>query len=336
MSDADIYHFGVKGMKWGVRKDRELKGRRRGRGDPNAPTKGQGLNSHWARTKLPKPSKEKRLEELTKNQKKFEAKFKGDSDEAPEGEGSSHHWRPTGKQIALCIVGAAAVGTFTYMYVKGDMRGKIREAQHFTNVSEFRANALSSQYRSWDGSGYVKPSSYLQKEFTLPAGHKFHRISQNTEFKFGFATYCVPSEADFNRYASAFTTELHSNNLKHVTFTAKKPIKVPDLNTRLDVLKTVLSESNPRKAYTDKDVVLEYNKLCGGKWREENLSGIYLKKLESLGYNAIIDDMDQGVIGDKPLVVFGKDAFSPKTNTRLTSKMMRTAARNLKDLPNRK
>ena len=334
MSDADIYHFGVKGMKWGVRHDRQNKGRDRSRLDSKS-TKGQGVKSHWARVKPQTPSKEKRLNELSKNEKKFKDKFKGDSDTPPDESGSKNHWKPSGKQVAVCVIGAALVGSVIYAHYRLGKSDAELNAKEYLSDFQFRLNTAESKARSWDGSGFVKKSSYLQKETTLPVGHTFYRISTTSEHGFNVGTYCTASVDDFNRYVSGFTGEKLTDSFTRISFTATKPIKIPDLNTRLDVLKQVLDDSKGG-SHNDEAVLDAYNSLCGGDWGKGLIGKQFFDRLEALGYNAIVDDMDAGVIGDMPLVTFGKNAFSEKTNTVMKPKDFKLAKSALKELLNRK
>jgi hypothetical protein len=79
----------------------------------------------------------------------------------------------------------------------------------------------------------------------------------------------------------------------------------------------------------------EYQKLSGGQWNNtqaEQLFGVLRKK----GFGAIVDEMDAGVIGETPLVVFARDILGEKNNTPLTHDDITHAESNLIELENRK
>lgn len=62
-----------------------------------------------------------------------------------------------------------------------------------------------------------------------------------------------------------------------------------------------------------------------------------LDALKAKGYGAIIDDMDAGVIGEKPLVVFGGDSkFTGKISSLMTNKDVQAAENAITEIPRRK
>lgn len=209
--------------------------------------------------------------------------------------------------------------------------GSPLDAKHFKDC------VLSSQLSSWGGQGYIKPSSYDQKEFTLSAGHIFHRLSRVEESEFRGATYATHSVADFNRYVAGFRGELgHATDvtgLQHVTFRATKDIKVPDLMTRLETMREVISK--PDKPATPEAALSMYQMLSGGSWDGDTATRFF-EALSNKGFGAIVDDMDAGVIGESPLVVFAQNAFTSKVNEPMTQALVDAAEAALTEISNRK
>lgn len=338
--DLELFHYGVKGMKWGVRRtDKQLakaNSSEKSSDRSDGKSKAELKSAYLAAGKTDKPdklSKSEQAKSLAENQKKFLEKS-GFSEEDIATPNSEKGWRPTKKQVATVVVGAAAVGLIAYGSYKLDKYYNPPPGS-LVPANQFKDLAMMSKISSWVGDDYIKPSSYDQKEFTLPVGHTFHRISKFAESDFSMGTYATASTEDFNRYVTAFRGELGSKQkLKHVTFTATEEIKVPDLVTRLDTF---------RKAYNDvykKDIdeaqTLHMYKLnSGGSWNDE-IAESFFGALKKQGYSAIIDDMDAGVIGEAPLVMFDTAKFSSKVAVDLTPEAIKAAESNVRELANRK
>lgn len=202
------------------------------------------------------------------------------------------------------------------------------------SLDQYTKAMQASKYASWSGGGYIKESSYLRPAFSLPAGHTFNRISTAAEKTFGDSTYATHSISDFNRYIAGFSGEKSGIPLKHITFKATKEIKVPDLTTTLDSLETVLKKysSDP---ISKEEVVRRYQGLSGGNWSDKHALGLF-SELRKRGFGAIVDEMDAGVIGETPLVIFSKAVKPPKNAVPLTNSAMQRAKEALIELENRK
>jgi len=169
----------------------------------------------------------------------------------------------------------------------------------------------------------------------LPVGHTFNRISTMNETAFKTATYATHSTEDFNRYLSVFTHELGSKTLHHVSFKAVEEIKVPSLAKRLEVFGQVLNSNANGKTFTSKEILKQYEHHCGGSWKSD-IARSFFDALKSEGYSAIIDDMDAGVIGNSPLVIFNKLALGSMTSEIITPERIALAENSLIELAHRK
>ena len=338
--DLELFHYGVKGMKWGVRRTDEQLAKARSSAKSSDQNDGKSKDelksAYLAAGKADKPKKLSKAEQaksLAENQKKFLEKS-GFSEEDTAPPNSEKGWRPTKKQVATVVVGAAAVGLIVYGSYKLEKYynpppGSLVPANQFKDLTTM------SKMSSWIDNDYIKPSSYDQKEFTLPAGHTFNRISKFSETDFSMGTYATASTEDFNRYVTAFRGELGTNaKLKHVTFTAKEEIKVPDLVTRLETFRQAYNDTY--KIQIDESKALDMYKLhSGGSW-DDDIAENFFGALKKKGYSAIIDDMDAGVIGEAPLVMFDTAKFSSKVAVDLTPEAIKAAESNVRELANRK
>lgn len=325
-----LAHYGVKGMRWGVRKDPET-----GSSRPSA--KLLGL---YKGIKLETPSDDERARNLAENEKKFRSKFTEDGSDPKASTGK--RWRPTPKQWAYIGVGAAFVGLVAYSAYKGnkELKALATIPGEACDPKAYKFQVSMSKLKTWGGEPpYITNKSYLQDDFTLPKGHLFHRISTTAESKFKSATYATSNTDDFNRYLTAFRGE-KIGQLHHVTFNAKEEVKVPSLVKRLEAMRSVLTDnlgydSSLGYEAAPSDAFIEYTRRSGGSWSDIT-SGSFFNKLKAQGYGAIIDDMDAGVIGEAPLVLFNKDLFTEKVSKTISMVDISKAETSLVELLNRK
>lgn len=323
--DDFLAHFGVKGMKWGKVKD-----------DEPAFDEASTAASYKA---VPKPKLT--IKQQSKNRAESEAKSKaklGPSSDLDDSKKEGFHL--TGKQVAIGAVGAAAVGLIIYGAYKH--QGKIALPTEplplvpgsKISVNQFQAAMFGAKDRSW-GTTYVQPSSFLQQEFTIPKGHEFHRISRSVEESFSSSTYATSSIADFHRYVVGYRGEIDIGQpLQHISFSAKADIKVPSLARRLEIFKVAVSDHYGINA-TEGETLSDYNKLSGGSWTGP-LAESFFDGMKKAGYNAFIDDMDAGVIGESPLVLIGKQLFTDKVSSEITDSVIKLAENSLTEINNRK
>lgn len=329
-TDDFLEHFGVKGMKWGIRKKEETSERDKAM-----------IDAYKAVPRDP-ISKSDSYKTLAANEKKFLAKAElDDSKDEPRKIG----WRPTKQQVAVAAVGSLVVAAMVYGAVKDKKTASALAA--VIPGAEIKPNLFNqlvgeSKAVSWNGkTGFIQPSSWDQKEFTLPAGHVFNRISRVAETDYRLGTYATHSTDDFNRYVSAFRSEVGSGpNLKHVTMTATAPIRVPSLLGRLEAMRAVLTNDlgyDKSLGYeaSPSDAKKAYEGLSGGPWASAQAKKLF-DELKSKGFGAIIDDMDAGVIGESPLVLFDESKLGKKVTSDLDAAKIQAAEMALRELANRK
>lgn len=333
--DDGLKHYGVKGMKWGVRKSYEDSSRKTSRKrDSKKPKLSNRKPNKYsdALKKIQNDNKNltetERARNLDKNLEKSRNKIDATDKKA------------LIKKTATVALGVAAVAAVGYVAYKNrdSLKGiyKNIKNQHGNRVSRdtFNLNVLKTQSKVWTTDNYITSASFERKAFTLPKGHTFHRLSTTAETKFRDATYSVPSMDDFNRYVATFRTEFGANTkFKHISFKASDEIKVPDLNTVLNSLSSVMERE--KASISPVDVMKEYNMMSGGSWDSPRAKNL-MKDLVSKGYSAIVDEMDAGVIGEKPLVIINPSLFTNKTSKSVGAVKTKLADLALKEIPNRK
>lgn len=347
--DEALEHFGVKGQKWGVRNEDKLVGRDSAKKAETGSDKAKQneLTKKYMAVKPPKYTKEEDARQHAESKAKFHAKFVSE-DTKQSGADGLKDWRPTKKQVATVALGAAAVGLIVY----GVKSGKFNEMGDAYSKSvakwnaapgepisagAFNLNVSKSVSNSWGAGGYIKPSSYAQQGATFEAGHVFHRLTDVAETKFNPSTYCTDSIEDFNRYVTAFRHEKPwATEFQHVTWSAKEQIKVPSMTTTLETMRNTLTERFGSEA-THEQAISFYNQLSGGEWSHSDpVVKNFFSKLSNQGYHAIVDEMDAGVIGERPLVLFDAKAVTKKVSTLMTKVDIKEAESLITEIANRK
>lgn len=338
--EKTLKHFGVKGMHWGVIKKEETTNRssnrqRKSVSDPQKAAIENALAKKYMAIKPIKRTKAEATKELAKNTEKFLAKA-----DPSVAEGSIQKKGLSDKQKKLIKVGAgvAIVGGLVvasaYAHNK-KIQGFKQLAGQPISPEKFVEGVNLSKFKTWGISGYIQDSSFARGEFTLPAGHEFHRVSTLPESSFRpGGVYATHNMEDFNRYVHAFRGEKASSKFYHVTFSTTKDLKVPSLATTLETMREVLSEEMKTEV-TPEHAKTVYESYSGGSWDDSRRITKFFSALSSKGYGAIIDEMDAGVIGDSPLVVFAKH-MTEKISVPLTDDAIKTAEQSLIELANRK
>lgn len=366
-----VKHYGVKGMKWGVRKEPIPSGGTTRRAietsKVNQSTKAyMGANVGLKAENQPKTAKEAAAN-LGANQKKFDDKFGGSDSGKGQSGGTSKakggdktlsddkskrtlkdRWNglddQTKSQLITAGVYAGLIGA-AYIYGKKNEVDYTQIGQNFKNyagkkidATTFNKHVAYSSAKSWTGAGYINNESFTRSAFELPAGNTFYRLSTSVEDSFRNTTYATHNVKDYNRYVTSFSKELGSLGKKDIynkTFTTKSPTKVPPLTEVLGSLNTILSNAHGGGRVDEKTTLKAYESLSGGSWKSPYATQL-IASLKSKGYGALVDEMDAGVIGESPLVFFNSENASTKEIKKLSKFDKKKASMSLIELMNRK
>lgn len=341
-----LEHHGVKGMKWGVRNEDRPTGRESGSSTNDKKQKSNVSNDDFLKAYFELQGKSytpaEKAKNIAENKKKFLDKFDDGDSKKDDGESGFHL---TKGQVAAIGVGAAFVGLYFYgkhldksinleLSKAYDILGNPPNPGSPVPADVFHTLTSGSIAQTWMGGNFIQPSSFDRPEFTLPVGHTFKRLSTRPEEVFkGAATYTTHSTNDFNRYLSQFRKEkVGAKKFYEVSFKTNEEIKVPNLNTALKTLKEVLIKDGVNA--TDEFVLESYQAMSGGKW-DSHRATTFFSALKSKGYGAIVDEMDAGVIGDTPLVLFNRNT-TPLTPKLLSNSDIKLAESSLVELFDRK
>lgn len=345
-----LKHSGVKGMKWGVRKEEDeavgsssksISISLADRAKHNEDTKKYISATAKIKAETRTPAQAKAA--LAENHQKAAAKL---APSEAKGKSVKDRWNnlsSTQKKAIFYGVGVAAVvGYAAYSQQnlqKYSIPGAVTKPGIYNNL------VGKSQMKTWMGQGFVTESSFARQAFELPAGHTFHRLSTVAEQGFGNITYSTHNLDDFNRYSVGFRAAGGSlrpggstGELFHTSFKSTEPVKVPHLTEVINTMKSILAEEHSQNL-TSSDIpsgtaIKAYNKLSGGWWDEPRAKTL-ISKLKEKGYGAIVDEMDAGVRADTPLVFFS-DKTTAKTSKKLTRADFKKFEQGLKEVTDRK
>lgn len=349
--DAYLAHHGVKGMKWGVRNEpktipRSLSKKK----DQKSGSKSQlqkDLDAHPQ-----KPLTPEQKANVDKASAKFEAQL------APSNATQTKGWRPTKKQVATVAIGAAAAGAIIGGIVIAKKAGVQKSApfslEEYKKVvgkldpppdwmaqyagkplskAEYQGLIAQSRGRIWGNShlGYITPKSFDQKETVFNAGHEFFRVSHGVEKSFAPTTYMTPSRECLARYHLGWKDA--TTNI--INFKAKEQIRVPDLHTRLEVVREVMAEEGGWGNISPRAVIQRYGNSSGGSW-DGPFEKKVIRKLIDKGFDALVDDMDAGIYGEMPLVLFSPQKMTEKITTLHKNVNIGALESILTEIPNRR
>lgn len=331
----ELVHFGVKGMRWGIRNEKESSGNSR-KSQRELVNLNDRTKSYIGALKDVGPKNQKEyLDNLKVSQEKF---FKKVGYDKEKGLTENQKKILKGVGVGTVVVG----GVILYAKYGQNLPGgtaplsSIKPGDHVT-LHQYEKLCDQSKIKAW-GTSYVTPEAINRPGFEIPAGNIFHRVSCAAETTFGEATYATPSVSDFRRYIPEVGMEKWNPNvgLHEITFKSTKAIRIPSMVETLNEVKEVIAKQAgiSSSAIRDGDAINQYNKWSGGSWNSDGAKLLF-RRLRSKGYGALIDEMDVGVIAEKPLVIFSKDV-TPKVSHLFTENEFKDAVTGLTEITSRR
>jgi hypothetical protein len=346
VDDQFLEHYGVKGMKWGVIHDDPLKG--------SSPSKEEFATAIDKLNSEPQTTAQ-RAKRIASAKQMSAEKF-GETPSDPKDKASTNH---TAVKVA---VGLAAAGLIIYganKALKGkggkselsalaDLESKLRPSVGPTGLtatvteklkaSKFKDRVTISQNAIWGSPTFLTKDSFERPELVLPAGHVFHRVSKVQETGFlHMGTYCTPTQEDFHRYVATtkdLGISIPPEKLFHVTMVTSQPIRIAP-NAEV-----VAAFREHMKNKTGVEPTLEQglkalNHQTGKVWSGSEVEGVF-KILKSKGFGGIYDEMDAGVVGQNPLVLFDHESVSVEKAVQIGKAGVKQALSAITELPNRR
>jgi hypothetical protein len=333
--DDFLEHFGVKGMRWGIRRDLHPDG------------SGTSVSTL-------KDTKASEKAEAVKSIASYETRSLEKLNPSV-SDGEKSRFTPEQKKalkIAAGVAVTSAVLAFGVYEAKNNPEAIAKIASMAgkkISPEEFKSNIDFSKAYSWQGNAVLKSSIVNHSEFSIPAGSTYHRISRDVENSFNPITYATSSAEDFNRYLTSYGHV--GKNPQHVSWKSNSEIKVPALPTVLGTLHEAMHEnysSAPRAVKKNLDakaigknylspenVQRVYSAHTGSHWTD-SVATSFISRLKQKGYGAMVDDMDAGVLADNPIVLFSPEKMGAKKSVPNTEAVIAEAKRNLTELKNRK
>ena len=348
MHDPDLEdflaHYGVKGMKWGVRKSRDVSVGVKSSGPKKVEPSDYGaafddFYKGKPKSEIQHEGQKKLNAQATASfpsSKKPDSKTQTKSDE----ESTLRKGLTTEQKVLIGVGAAAAAGVLIYYgkqkydlnvlekasaeAAKKKQASDLQFAQTKALKAVTREETASEWSRLFSGSSFTDakleerpPGLYdgfylglrskkaLERPgFTIPQDTVFQRLSDNTETGEGYA-------------AGAYSTFLTNDKAKYggspefgekayaISYRAKGPVKVPSTKTVLDTIKSIKKNADG-SPLSDSQVVSLYHEMSGGDWKTHPTGSKLIGSLKKAGYSAIVDDMDAGYLGDLPVVFFGE------------------------------
>lgn len=324
-----LEHFGIKGMKWGVRRTAEQLGRGRSGSDesPDFTRVGKDIRTQVANMGVDS--------ELLK------AKY-GTPEERPK--------RPTRKEILTYSALGVTTGVLVYGIYKSSQSSNAALNVDFELQRKTRNSTLMSKKAANKayGSAIDGLNANWNSPVDLPPGHIFKRISSvaETEIRSNgfFASHLAGDVDSYKAVLPQFWVAWGKGSptkggfINH--YQAKGGVKAPSGKESFDIFKQIMSEDSVKwlghpKSYTDTWSDTLWKDLFVNSAQQFNIDDSpftkrYFQELKSRGYNAVIDFNDAGKLSKQPLRLLDGSMFEIVKNEPLSPVDIYDAAVNWK------
>lgn len=312
--DDFLAHYGVLGMRWGIRKDR--KGGKSG-GSSKKKSENNELNSTEVGVL------NKMFGDRGVDPSGMHAKYGPNSLSGKEKE----PFRLTdGQKTALKVAGVIGVGVGLY-YLNKELPYHMGPLADVDPASKrfFKDQAKHLSKRSLD--------DLTTESVNLSAGSILRRVSTAKEHSVDSAGFCAAFKPqDVDRYKAAIPVfwkiwGIDKGNGGHITkIKAATGVKAPSQRETLNLFNQFIKEK-PSQAIglraNDSASFFGFAHIWSTKGNSQGQA--FLDYVQGKGYNALIDINDAGALGETPLRIISGKGFSVVGNERLTPAAIKTA-----------
>lgn len=334
--DSDLMHYGIKGMKWGVRHDYVPVGRNRIGGYPTQipQRRSRIFGGHSNNRSTPMERKEKGIKAVEKLQKRSS----GNSNSNDQSRKLSK------KQKQILIAGAAVIGVSAAAYLAYKY-GAVNKIKTLIDSKRYTPEQLES----------MMIEELKNTSLTLPKGTEIHRSVNDLSSKsLSGSQYATYLKDDYVTYRSLFGHNVKNNY--DVVFKATEEIKAPSFNEANNIFNKFIAENPSYKNELRESLIktrmnyfldpVSYEKAAmeidsemndslfksavhGLVNRDSKTTKQLINLYQQKGYNAIEDYVDKGVRTQSPLYIFDMD----KSTTQVGKTLMTDYLKELDGIP---
>lgn len=315
----ELYHHGVKGMKWGVRHDRELVGRK---------------NKHIITNDQLQNYKQKTIDQQDRLLSE-EQKWK------------NRHRKEQMLKIGLAVAATAGIGAgicFAYKH------GSIKQISNMLH----KVNPTDAELINIKASDIMK-QTLADADEVFAKGSKFHRMSAYKDVDFSKQTsplYTAYTEKDVLTYMTKLKDWSGTGERYDATLEAVRDLKFPSQQRAQQIFEELYKNDPTYKEELVNTITKTYKSLGvigtdasirhqAESWvnsdpfeagiysivRREKDSQKLINLYKSKGYAGIEDYFDKGSMSDFPVIIFDPSSSVVKTGERKVDDVLRRAAR---------
>lgn len=342
--DDFLEHFGVKGMRWGIRKEE---------------TSNISSSTETKKTNLSQLEKDvlKTVEKdgLTEERMRRLYGPKDKNQDGPEAPRLTEQQKQALKKAVVVVGAAGALYALNHYGTKALIKRQLGSAGESANMVSFWTDHLSGAHRKpFDPSRSI--SKLSDEAVHLKAGSILKRISTDQELSIkpnGF--YASYKDVDVERYKAAMPIYWKIWNSEGtpatsgyiVNLRAKQDIKAPSPKETYELFKGFLETKdslNPQRTWAEKfSWGMEGRHITNDKiaksawysfanlWSNDHEPSVkqFFEYIQSKGYNALIDINDAGSLGDSPLRIINSSIFEHAGADVLTEKAIKAAQKSV-------